>query len=297
MQPRTLRYVLGAAVLTLGLAACDAASLVTPPNENGTSSGTDPVTSAQEQNDIATQAGNMTANDLILMNGNADAAASASRTSRTAPGLSLSVVGGVLGTWTFPGTCSYDSTTFLHSCTDTLTAGLVLDFSHEFFGSDAPRATFDSASTDSIQFQGHLAGTVSSAPWSATVNLRRALTVAKDPAWNQQRIWNGTGSDTSTVQFSDSTLSRTYALAAASTYSNVVFAVPHTENPWPMSGSVTFTFNGTRTREGNTTVSKTVSYAATLTFNGRSIVPLDIGDTGHFCVDLARRTLVDVSCR
>jgi len=297
MRRSTVWYSLGAAMLALGMGACSTDSI--------TNALQDSVTTAQEQADIAQTAGDAAAQNLDLMYSGADGAMASFTASRT-PGLWLDVRS-TAPHWTFSqfdSTCTYDADTGRHNCDPIdIAPGLILTSSYAFFAAGQWQETFDVTTTDSINLDGLLQGTVSNANDTANVNRHLNVTVARNPEWDQKRIWNGTGTDTSDATVTNDHATRSYALKTATTVSEVVVAEPRGENPYPLSGTITSTISGSRTREGNTTVSKNVAYTAVVSFNGTSIVPLDIGPTadnltGHFCVDLAQRKLADVSgCR
>lgn len=297
MRRRTVWYSLGAAMLAFGLGACSTDSI--------TNALQDSVTQAQEQADIAQAAGDAAVQNLDLMYNGADGAMASFSTSRT-PGLWLDVRSNA-PRWAFSqyaSNCPYDTDTGRHNCDPIDVApGLILTSSYAFFAAGQWQETFDQATTDSINLDGLLQGTVSNANDTANVNRHLNVTVARNPQWDQQRVWSGTVTDTSDATLTNDQATRSYALKTATTIANVVVAEPRGENPYPLSGTIMSTISGSRTREGNTTVSKNVAYTAVVTFNGTSIVPLDVGPsadnlTGHFCVDLAQRKLAQVSgCR
>jgi hypothetical protein len=287
MNRSLLCYSLGAILLTFGVAACSSDS--TSPSTS--------VTQAQEQADVATAAGDAAGEDVDVMlatyaNASGAHASEAARIART-PGFHAAA-----DDWQLGGPCPYNADSGRHEC-DTVTNGhgLSLDRSYAFFDGTTPQESFDALTTTSINFQVSLFGTVTGPAWTATVNRDRDLTVAAgDGGWSVSRMWDGSGEGSLSVDSDEGSLSRSYRLNSSTTITNVTVAEPRSENPWPLSGSITYVFDGTRTREGARTVSRTVSYTATITFNGTSTVPLDMG-TMQFCVDLATRQLVNVTCR
>jgi hypothetical protein len=290
MNRSLLSYSLGTVLLTFGVAACSSDS--TSPARS--------VTQAQEQADVATAAGDATGEDVEVMYAtyaNASGAyASEAAAVSPARGFHASVAAG--DEWQLGAPCPYNADSGRHECsTVTNGHGLSLDRSYAFFDGTTPQESFDASTTTSINFQVSLFGTVTSSAWTATVNRDRNLTVAAGSnGWSVSRIWNGSGEGSLSVDSDEGSVSRSYHLNSSTTITDVTVAEPRSENPWPLSGSVTYVFDGTRTREGTRTVSTTVSYTATITFNGTSTVPLDMG-TSQFCVDLATRQLVNVTCR
>ena len=281
MNRSVLTHTLAAALVALGLAACS--------GDSPTGSSSD-VTAAQEQADIGNAAADVTGQELDLMYGSAGAATGTDL--RMAPG-ARDEAG-----WSFGGPCPYDSQSGRHVCpTATNGAGLSLDRSYEFLAGSTPQQLFDVHTTTKIDFQHHLYGSETRQNWSATLDHTADLDVTPgDNGWNFQRVWNGNGASTLGAQYDDGSVSRTYQMSANTTVADVVVAVPRSQNPWPLSGTVTHAFTGTRTREGARTVSKTISYTATITFNGQSVVPLDVG-TKELCVNLATRRVVAGECR
>ena len=299
MRRRTVWYSLGAAMLAFGLGACSTDSITNALQGS--------VSTAEEQADIATAAGAAAAQNLDLMYDGADGAMGRIAMS-AAPHFWLDVRSNGLRASISPpasgNECTYDADTGRHNCDPVdFGTGLVLTSSYAFFSAGQSQESFDPMTTDSINLDGLLQGTVSSANDTANINRHLNVTVARNPQWDQQRTWNGTATDTSNATVVNNNATRAYALKSATTIGNVVVAEPRGENPYPLSGAIISTISGSRTREGNTTVSKDVAYTAVVTFNGTSVVPLDIGSspdnlTGHFCVDLAQRKLAQVSgCR
>lgn len=270
-----------AAIVALGLAACS--------SDSSTGSTSD-VTTAQEQADVGNAAAEVTGEALDVMYGSAGAA--------TGTDLQLRAGDRDAAGWSFDSLCPYDQASGRHICpTATNGEGLTLDRSYEFLAGTTPQELFDIHTTTRIDFQHHLFGTITRQNGSATIDHRADVDVTPGQnGWNFQRVWNGSGATTLGALYDDGTISRTYQMNASTTLADVVVAVPRSPNPWPLSGTMTHVFTGTRTREGARTVSRTISYTATITFNGQSVVPVDVG-TKMLCVNLATRRIVSVSCR
>ncbi|HXY30732.1 MAG TPA: hypothetical protein VEI06_08470 [Gemmatimonadaceae bacterium] len=275
-----------AAAMVLAAAAC---------NSDSTSPSPDSVSAQQEASDIGVAAADATGDDVDFLYVSVPSAIGSAEVA-TPPG---GAAAAGIASWSLGGPCPYDAGTGRHVCpTVTNGQGLSLDRSYAFFMGTTPQEFFNASSTTSINFLRHVFGTVTMMNWNATVDRSRDLTVTpgSNGAWNFQRLWNGTGQGTETAQNTDGSVSRTYSLQTATTITDVLVGVPRAQNPWPLSGTITHDFTGTRTRVGAKTVTKTVSYVATITFNGQSIVPLDVG-TRQFCLDLLTRRLVNVNCR
>jgi hypothetical protein len=274
--------------LAFGLAGCSVDTpTLTPPNQ---------VT--QQQADEASTAVSTTSQMLDLMFASASNATNMASVAAPAPGLSLDVRADATTGWTFTGPCDYNADAGRHVCETVTNGGLSLDRSYGFYDRDQAQEGFDAAVTDSINFQDHLSGTTESSAWSATVNHVGNVTVAGDPTWDFHRLWNGTGEGTLNIDYTSESVNRSYDLSSSTTVDNVSTAIPHRDNPWPLSGTFTHTFQGTATGGG----SASVAYTAVVTFNGGSIVPLDLGPDAehldnHLCVDLNARKVVTQSCR
>jgi hypothetical protein len=292
MQRSSVLSSLTAVALVFGLAACSADAI--------TNALQDQVSAAQEQADIGTVAAGSAMENLDLMYDGSDGAMGSMMPSNT-PGLRFDVrSSGPLASISPPASsCTYDGTR--HNCDPVDFAnGLVLTASYELFSGNQPQETFGTpAATDSINMDAVLQGTVENTDATATIDRHLNLTVAQDPAWDQQRIWHGQGTDTSSATVNGTNTTRSYTLNTTTTFNDIVVPQPRT---YPASGNILATIDGTRTREGDRTVSKSVSYAVRVTFNGGRIVPLDIGPTsdnftGHFCIDLQTRSLASTGCQ
>lgn len=243
----------------------------------GTSTGPNPAISAQLNRDVAEVVADASSEDADVM---AD------------PTL-VSLSGGFLAT-TGPtdefrtGACVFTDGRFL--C-PTLTFGpFTFERSFAFFdASGVAQSAFDADLTASANFRSKLTGDISRDSWSASIERTRDLTASGLLGAETQRTWNGTGtSSISRVRVTDGGTTRTYDLDATITYANVVVALPRSQNPWPLSGTVTRTITVTITAgEDN---GRTITRTATVTFNGTSMVPLTIGDS-TFTIDLANRRI------
>lgn len=293
MRRSSVLSSLSAVVLVFGLAACSA-DAITDALQNS-------ALTKQQQSDVAAAAASMTSEDLHEMSTTGgEATGMASITAAPASGLSLSIQRSpIMAAWSPPPGCStQDPATGRFVCgTATNSSGLSLDRSFALLdANNTAQAQFDTATTASINLQSHLYGTMTGNHSTATVARWRNVTVVKSPAWDTKRTWSGTGVDTTTAQYSDSTGTRSYDLKANTNVSNVVVWLPRTTYPYPMDGTVTHTFDGKVSIDGNVSASKALSYTATITFNGQHVVPVDVG-TGQFCLDLDTGKLVDVNCR
>ncbi len=78
------------------------------------------------------------------------------------------------------------------------------------------------------------------------------------------------------------------------TFTNVVVNLPRSQNPWPMSGTVTRQMIGSGSvSKLGTTRTFTVTKTMTITFNGTRYVPMTVG-TMQFTLDLYTGTATKV---
>ena len=70
------------------------------------------------------------------------------------------------------------------------------------------------------------------------------------------------------------------------TFASVVVKLPRSQNPWPLSGTITRQISGTGSVvAGTTTRSFSVTKTVTITFNGTRLVPMMVGNVA-FTLDL-----------
>ena len=175
------------------------------------------------------------------------------------------------------GTHNREGLTIVRTCTFKDAAGAV-------------QAAYHPETTASVAIHAEVDGTITRNDWSATVDRTRDLTVSGLAGTETQRTWNGTGSATSTrSRHSDAGESRQYDVTATGAMTNVVVAVPRSENSWPLSGTVskqvTIKITG-GPRDG-----QTVTRSVTITFNGTQFVPIKVNDD-TFTFDLKIRRIV-----
>ena len=102
-----------------------------------------------------------------------------------------------------------------------------------------------------------------------------------------ERVHNGTGTDEiHRTGFDDEGGERSYTMSGDVTITDVVVGVPRSENPWPLSGTITRVVEATILNgpNGDRTVERTV----VVTFDGTQFATLEVnGET--FVIDLADR--------
>lgn len=202
------------------------------------------------------------------------------------------------GRWGWRDDCTFNAGTGRFECPEMLRNGFTLNRSFALFdAAGAPQSSYDAALTASINFLSALEGTVSRPEFTATVERNRDLTVSGLAGREIRRTWNGTGDAEVHARHEDENGGREYDLITSTVIANVVVALQRADNPWPLSGTVTRTVHGVRFHEGRSTVSREFDRTAVVTFNGTSIVPLDVGSR-QFCLNLATGRLVGgVTCR
>lgn len=153
----------------------------------------------------------------------------------------------------------------------------------------ATQAAYDSLTTASAVIHAEIDGTISRNNWEATVSRVRDLTVTGLAGTETQRTWNGTGSGTAQrSRHTNSGETRQYDITGNSTITDVVVALPRTENRWPISGTITH--QATIKITGGPRDGQTVTRTVTITFNGTQSVAVKVNDDS-FTFDLKNRTL------
>jgi hypothetical protein len=188
-----------------------------------------------------------------------------------------------------PGSgCTLNSSDGRFDCPPQLNGnGVTVVRSLAFFdASGAPMNHFDST-TASMNVQSTENGVVVTAAGADTVSAARNLTATGLLGHNTTRTWNGTGNGTHGAFWSDSAASRTADVSFNSTFSNVVVALPHSSNPYPVSGSISRIVAGTGVvTKGDSTRTVTITRTVGITFNGTEFVPMTVGSQ-TYTLDLA----------
>jgi hypothetical protein len=278
---------IGGAVSALLLAACSNADVTSPPAA--------PQLSAAD----TAQAAAMSASDATSEDVNLMSASEASMDSPT-PAYDLISASPFAATSTAPSPdstryafwgasqgCTYNASTGRFACPDVTQSGLTLSRSAAFFDANgAAMAHYDALLTDSANFQMTVSGVHTTADGADTVSRQRTMTVTGLLGQETSRTWNGTGTRTDGGYRQDTLALRTYHTRDNVTFANVVVNLPRSQNPWPMSGTVTRQIAGAASvvRSG-TTRTFTVAKTVTITFNGTRYVPMSVG-TVQFTLDL-----------
>lgn len=171
-------------------------------------------------------------------------------------------------------------------------ASTVLDFSRtrvvEYFDVDGlEQASYDALETASIHSLLELSGTITREGLEISLDRTRDMWVTGLEGEETERTWNGTGSDDrSRMRILDNDVTRTYDMSGTLLVTDVVRALPRSENPWPLSGSITrnVTIEIVNGPDGDRTVTRVV----TITFNGTQFVTMMVNDV-EYEIDLSQR--------
>lgn len=215
MKELSLSRITAVALLALGAAACD------------DSTSAPALISEQElTTDLAAEAGEAIVSDIQLMVGNESFAGFS-----VTPGFNLSEPADVVVNRT--RTCFDAQGNAQQQCDPNTTASVQLTVSRDGTFSrshEGPRGTEE---------------------LSGSVHQARTLTISGLAGQETSRTHNGTGTSRDTVDFTGVhdgvTLTRHVTTASDDTVSSVVFNLPHSQNPWPVSGTIVRNASGTIT--------------------------------------------------
>jgi hypothetical protein len=275
-HPRSARIRLplaSLALLALGATACSDATTAndTPPD--------DVLPQAQVSADIAASAGEEIARDVAEL-GASEVLAGVEPSASVAAGAgssgaALSVMrAGAAG-------CPFDEASGRHLCPTVTLEGLTWTRSYALLDADAqPMQHYSPSLTAAIDARWTMDGTVSGtrgdAAWTATVHHARDYTVSGLAGAETSRTWNGTGTSADTATHTGPNRTRHYGMTGAHTATNVVFALPHAEHPYPQSGTIQRTLSGTATVSGAQQVTRSVTRTVRVTFDGDETARLEV---------------------
>ncbi|MBI3792386.1 MAG: hypothetical protein HY275_16105 [Gemmatimonadetes bacterium] len=95
-----------------------------------------------------------------------------------------------------------------------------------------------------------------------------------------QRIWNWVGQRNDSSLATGSRGTRSYKISGSRVGTNVTYNIPRSANPWPVSGTLTHTWNATTifTAAGGTKADTTIrSGSTTITFDGTQTPKVKVG--------------------
>jgi hypothetical protein len=146
---------------------------------------------------------------------------------------------------------------------------------------------FDELLTDRIEAEWTVEGSLDRGTWSASVERTRDLVVTGLAGEETSRTWAGEGSsDVERIRHDDENGDREYRMESSSLIDEVVVGIPRSENPWPLSGSITHQVEVTVINGPNGDVTR--QRTAVVTFDGTQFATVTV-DGETFEVDLADR--------
>jgi len=189
--------------------------------------------------------------------------------------------------WGFFGGCAYNATSGRFTCPDVIKEGLTLSRSVALAdAAGSPMSHYSDTLTASANFQLGVAGVRPTLAGADTISRQRNMTATGLAGHETSRTWNGTGSRTDAGYALDTLKTRTYHTQDATTFTNVVVKLPRSQNPWPLSGTITRQINGSASvAKDGVTRTFTVAKMVSITFNGTRLVPMSIGGVA-FTLDL-----------
>ena len=193
-----------------------------------------------------------------------------------------------------PLACTYSELVGRFLCPGLVTAqGITIQRSYAFYDGGAPQPSFDPVATDSINFQTFRTGVLGGTERTTWINHARNVTVSGLSGTETERIWNGTGVRTDSARVAANGTTRLTRINSVDRIIGVAFAVPRTQNPFPLRGTITHDISvrsivsdgtGQRTRNATRHVE--------VTFNGTRTAQMRIG-TMTCTLDLPTR---EVDC-
>lgn len=202
------------------------------------------------------------------------------------------IVGARPGT---PAGCAYSPASGRFDCPTISGAnGLTLERSFAIFGGGVPQSAYDQLTTDSLNFQVAITGSVSREGRTAWLNTARTLTLSGLAGNETQRSWSGRGVRNDSARVTSDGVARRTRIRSIDRIASVVFALPRADNPFPLSGSITHDITLSSTADNGTdTRTREVTRHVVVTFNGTRLVPVLVGDT-RCTLDLVTKRM---SCR
>jgi hypothetical protein len=205
-------------------------------------------------------------------------------------GISMSriPVGAPSYAWTFGDGCTYSASTGRFTCPAITSGGLTLNRDYAFLdASQAAQSAYNASTTASANFHVSVTGTHVADNGQDVVNRDRTLTVSGLAGAETSRTWNGTGTRSDNGYRTVADVKRSYTVNDAVTVANVVVNLPRSQNPWPMSGTITRQISGTASvTKTDVTKSFSVTRTVTITFNGTQNATVTVGGN-TYTLDLA----------
>jgi hypothetical protein len=126
-----------------------------------------------------------------------------------------------------------------------------------------------------LQLDGYRAGD----KFTAIVHRQRHDSISGIHSPDSTRTHNGYGASQDTATFTGDVNVRTAGIAASDSVIDLVFKLPHANNPWPLSGQVIRNVDATFTIAGATNQTRTVQRRVVVTFpaDAEGNVPIQVG--------------------
>ncbi len=191
-----------------------------------------------------------------------------------------------------PPACTYSALVGRFLCPTIVTAqGITIQRSFALYDAGAPQGAFDPVATDSINFQAFRTGVLGGAARTMWINHARNATISGLSGTETERVWNGTGLRADSVRVTANGVTRLTRINSIDRIDGVAFAVPRTQNPFPLRGTITHDIRVTA-RVSNNTGENTRNAVrhVEVTFDGTRIAQMRIG-TLACTLDLATRVV------
>jgi len=187
-----------------------------------------------------------------------------------------------------PANCTFNAGSGRLECPTATRGDLTVTRSYAFWDAgNVVQNHYDAALTAKANVQTHVSGERTGEHWSGEIDRTRDMTATGLAGDETTRTWNGSGTSAVTrSRHNDSGDERSYDINCTLTVSNVVVPVPHGDEHYPLSGSITH--QCTITFDGGPKDGQTVTRTATVTFNGTATASVTVGDK-TFDIDLKTR--------
>jgi hypothetical protein len=153
---------------------------------------------------------------------------------------------------------------------------------------DGPTDRYHPENTEAMHILASHTRSVQHTFWTADVQRQRDMTVSGMCNVETSRFWDGTSSGVvDKSRFKDDT-TRDYDATTSAIFTAVERAVPRSENPYPISGSIERTVDATLKKDGEVVREKHITFI--IVFNGTNLVTLTDTETlDTWTIDLALR--------
>jgi hypothetical protein len=154
----------------------------------------------------------------------------------------------------------------------------------------------DGLTTASMRIQVTLDGTRQRENFIANIHRTRDLVISGLLGQETSRTHNGVGTANDTTTLQRSGFTRTVRESSVDSVVNIVFNLPHANNPWPVSGQIIRNVNATITITGPREETRTISRRVVVTFpaDAQGNVSIQIG-TNACTLNLVTRQVTNCS--